>query len=56
MDLFDEYIPERAIFYIILNGNFKVSSLRFNKRKKKNAGEYNPSADLLIGSKAEDRS
>ena len=29
-----EYDTERAKFYIILNGNFKVSNLRFNARKK----------------------
>ena len=29
-----EYDPEKAKFYIILNGNFKVSNLRFNARKK----------------------
>ena len=29
-----EFIEDKAKFYIILNGNFKVSSLRFNKRKK----------------------
>ena len=30
----DSYDEEKAFFYIILNGNFKVSSLKFNKRKK----------------------
>ena len=30
----NEYIKESALFYIILNGTFKASSLRFNKRKK----------------------
>ena len=34
MDLDGEYDPEKAFFYIILNGTFKVSSLRFNKKKK----------------------
>ena len=29
------YIEDKAYFYIILNGSFKVSSLRFNKNKKK---------------------
>ena len=29
-----EYDAEKAQFYIILNGNFKVSNLRFNARKK----------------------
>ena len=28
------YDDEKAFFYIILNGNFKVSCLKFNKRKK----------------------
>ena len=31
----DEYLPDRALFYIILNGNFKVSSMKFSKRKDK---------------------
>ena len=30
----NEYYEDKAKFYIILNGNFKVSSQRFNKRKK----------------------
>ena len=34
MDLRENYDEEKAFFYIILNGNFKVSSLKFNKRKK----------------------
>ena len=33
-DIHDEYDEEKAFFYIILNGNFKVSCLKFNKRKK----------------------
>ena len=33
-DLHTEYDEEKAFFYIILNGNFKVSCLKFNKRKK----------------------
>lgn len=32
---FPTFIEDKAKFYIILNGNFKVSSLRFNKRNKK---------------------
>ena len=32
------YDPEKAYFYIILNGDFKVSSLRFNKQKKNKDG------------------
>ena len=42
-----EYYPDKAQFYIILNGFFKVNSLKFNKRKKK---EYTASDDLLVGS------
>ena len=34
MDLEGNYDEEKAFFYIILNGNFKVSCLKFNKRKK----------------------
>jgi len=28
------YIQEKALFYFILNGEFKVSSLKFNKRQR----------------------
>ena len=34
IDFNGNYDEEKAFFYIILNGNFKVSSLKFNKRKK----------------------
>ena len=43
-----QYYPDKAQFYIILNGNFKVVSLKFNERKKNKA--YNASDDLLRGS------
>lgn len=36
-----DYDEEKAFFYIILNGNFKVSSLRFNHKKKKKS-KYQP--------------
>ena len=39
---------DRALFYIILSGNFKVSSLRFNKRKKSEM-EYSAADDMLHG-------
>jgi len=35
----DEYDDETAFFYIILSGNFKVSSFRFNKKKKETGKE-----------------
>ena len=38
----DTWFEDRAKFYIILNGTFKVSSLRFNKRKN---NENNPKED-----------
>ena len=38
----------KAFFYIILSGNFKVSSLRFNKRKKSEM-QYSAADDMLHG-------
>lgn len=39
-DLDGNWDPEKAFFYIILNGNFKVSSLRFNHKKQKKSSNY----------------
>ncbi len=35
----DEFITDKAFFYIILNGDFKVSGLNFNKKAKKTKQE-----------------
>ncbi len=35
----DEFLPDKAFFYIILNGDFKVSGLNFNKKAKKTPQE-----------------
>ena len=35
MDDWGNYFDETAKFYLILNGLFKVSTLKFNKNKKK---------------------
>ena len=39
-DIFGTYDEAKAFFYIILNGEFKVSSLRFNKSKRKKLKKY----------------
>ena len=39
-----EYDEDEAFFYVILTGSFKVSSLRFNKTKKK---DQKAAQDLL---------
>ena len=35
MDMYGNFDEEKAFFYIILNGSFKVSTLKFNKNKSK---------------------
>lgn len=36
----DEYIPDVAKFYLVLNGEFQVKCLKFNKEKKKKHDLY----------------